>query len=458
MDNKYNDNMNPNEIQNSNEMNPMRDEQDKIIVTHSRLFDDKPASSNRGRNWSRGKSTFAAFMAGAVVVSGLMFASDKMNLFSNHALPLLNSVSAASSSTQNGGATTASLDMTRPNNISTIAKQAGQAVVKIETKVSKSKQQASSGNSFFDQFFKGNGGSQKQDSSSGTGDLQAAGIGSGFIFDSSGYILTNEHVIDGADEIDVTIQGYDQPFKAKLLGSSYDLDLAVLKIESSSALPTLAIGSSDDSQVGDWVVAIGNPYDFDYTVTAGLLSAKGREISIDDEQGTRNYKNLIQTDAAINPGNSGGPLLNMNGEVIGINTAVNSEAQGIGFVIPTSTINSVLDNLKNNIAIPKAASPYLGVSLQAVTDDMLSDLQLKNTDGALVADVQVGTPAFEAGIRTYDVIVSANNQAVATPEALTKIVQAAKVGDTMPVTILRNGQKQDVKVTIGDRNAKAQTK
>lgn len=458
MDNKYNDNMNPNENQNSNEMNPIRDEQDKIIVTHSRLFDDKPTSSYRGRNWSRGKSTFAAFMAGAVVVSGLMFASDKMNLFSDRALPLVNSVSAVNTSSQNGGATTASLDMTRPNNISTIAKQAGQAVVKIETKVSSSKQQASSGNSFFDQFFKGNGGSQKQNSSSGTGDLQPAGIGSGFIFDSSGYILTNEHVIDGADEIDVTIQGYDQPFKAKLLGSSYDLDLAVLKIESSSALPTLAIGSSDDSQVGDWVVAIGNPYDFDYTVTAGLLSAKGREISIDDEQGTRNYKNLIQTDAAINPGNSGGPLLNMNGEVIGINTAVNSEAQGIGFVIPTSTINSVLDNLKNNIAIPKAASPYLGVSLQAVTNDMLSDLQLKNTDGALVADVQVGTPAFEAGIRTYDVIVSANNQAVATPEALTKIVQAAKVGDAMPVTILRNGKEQNVTVTIGDKNAKAQTK
>jgi serine protease Do len=457
MDNKYNNDVNPNENQTSNEMNPLREEQDKIIVTHSRLFDDRATSTNRGRNWSRGKSTFAAFMAGAVVVSGLMFASDKLNLFSDSALPLASAVSAASSSTQNGGATTASLDMTRPNNISTIAKQAGQAVVKIETKVSKSKQQASSGNSFFDQFFNGNG-SQQDDSSSGSGDLQAAGIGSGFVFESSGYILTNEHVIDGADEIDVTIQGYDQPFKAKLLGSSYDLDLAVLKIESSSPLPTLAIGSSDDSQVGDWVVAIGNPYDFDYTVTAGLLSAKGREISIDDEQGTRNYKNLIQTDAAINPGNSGGPLLNMNGEVIGINTAVNSEAQGIGFVIPTSTINSVLDNLKNNIAIPKEASPYLGVSLQAVTDDMLGDLQLKNTDGALVADVQVGTPAFEGGIRTYDVIVAANNQAVATPEALTKIVQAAKVGDKMPVTILRNGQKQEVTVTIGDRNAKAQTK
>ncbi|RTE11775.1 S1C family serine protease [Paenibacillus whitsoniae] len=441
MDNNYNDN----QFQDTEKQ--QAEARKNIVISEPRFFEAKPQSSSRGTNV---KSVFAAFMAGALVVSGLMFTSDKMNLFTGGEHQTAASTAASASITNNGGATTASLDTSRPNNISTIAAQAGKAVVKIETKVKATQQQSRRGSSFFDQFFGQNDGSAKQDS--GSGSLQPAGIGSGFIFDKSGYILTNEHVIDGADEIDVTVQGYDTPFKAKLLGSSYDLDLAVLKIENSEALPALTIGSSDQSSIGDWVVAIGNPYDFDYTVTAGLLSAKGREISIDDEQGTRNYKNLIQTDAAINPGNSGGPLLNMKGEVIGINTAVNSEAQGIGFAIPTSTISAVLDNLKNGVEIPKAASPYMGVSLQAVTDDVLNDLQLKNTDGALVADVQLGSPAYAAGIRTYDVITAINGQATATPDAVTKLVQAAKVGDSLKVTIVRGGKAQDVTVNVGDRN------
>ena len=167
-------------------------------------------------------------------------------------------------------------------------------------------------------------------------------MGTGFIFEKTGYILTNEHVVDGADEIQVTVEGYDKPFTAKLLGNSYELDLAVLKIEGTKDFPILPLGKADDVNVGDWVVAIGNPYGFDHTVTVGVLSAKERPISIPDEKGTREYKHLLQTDASINPGNSGGPLLNLNGEVIGINTAVSSQAQGIGFAIPTSTISSVL--------------------------------------------------------------------------------------------------------------------
>ncbi|SDN92412.1 PDZ domain-containing protein [Paenibacillus sp. yr247] len=240
----------------------------------------------------------------------------------------------------------------------------------------------------------------------------ANGIGSGFIFEKSGYILTNEHVVDGADEIDVTVQGYTQPFQAKLLESSFDLDLAALKIEDDKDFPTLPIGNSDAIQVGDWVMAIGNPYDFDYTVTVGVLSAKERPIRIPDQNGTRNYKHLLQTDAKINPGNSGGPLLNQNGEVIGINTAVNAQAQGIGFAIPTTTISQVLDNLKNNVTIPKEPVPYIGVSVTNILNDWLNDLQLDSTAGNLVQSVSRRTPAFKAGIRQYDVIVAVNGEKI----------------------------------------------
>ncbi|WP_282935226.1 trypsin-like peptidase domain-containing protein [Paenibacillus sp. RC67] len=404
------------------------------------------------------KSSFAAFLAGAVVVGSLMFASDKYNLFTHSTAAAGGAPTSVSSS---GTAQTASYYNTATGgSIADIAKQAGPAVVKIETKVKVNNSRSNSmyNDPLFRQFFgnKGgssNGGGSDNQSGSSDGALQSSGMGSGFIFQSSGYILTNEHVIDGADEIDVTVQGYDTPFKAKLLGNSYDLDLAVLKIEGDKEFPTLPIGDSNETRVGDGVVAIGNPYDFDYTVTSGVISAKERPISIPDEKGTRDYKHLFQTDAAINPGNSGGPLLNMNGEVIGINTAVSAEAQGIGFAIPTSTISSVLENLKNNVEIPKEAAPYLGVSVQNITDDMLADLNLSSTKGALIADVQPKTPGFEAGLRPYDAIIAVNGTEIATADELTKTIQATKVGDKVKVTIMRNGNKQDVTVTIGDKNA-----
>lgn len=402
------------------------------------------------------RSSFVAFLAGAVVVGSLMFASDKYNLFT-HGSAAAGAAPTSVSST--GSAQTASYyNTTTGGSIADIAKQASPAVVKIETKVkvNNSRNNSMYNDPLFRQFFGnrgGGGGSSEGQSGSSDGTLQSSGMGSGFIFQSSGYILTNEHVIDGADEIDVTVQGYDTPFKAKLLGNSYDLDLAVLKIEGDKEFPTLPIGDSNATRVGDGVVAIGNPYDFDYTVTSGVISAKERPISIPDEKGTRDYKHLFQTDAAINPGNSGGPLLNMNGEVIGINTAVSAEAQGIGFAIPTSTISSVLENLKNNVEIPKEAAPYLGVSVQNITDDMLADLNLSSTKGALIADVQPKTPGFEAGLRPYDAIIAVNGTEIASADDLTKTIQATKVGDKVKVTIMRNGNKQDVTVTIGDKNA-----
>lgn len=166
------------------------------------------------------------------------------------------------------------------------------------------------------------------------------GLGSGFIISKDGYILTNEHVVSSADEIVVSLSGDDKSYSARKVFSDYNLDLAVLKIDADRNLPTLSLGNSDSTRVGDWVIAIGNPYGLDHTVTVGVISAKSRPITIENRQ----YKNLLQTDASINPGNSGGPLLNLEGEVVGINTAVSSEAQGIGFAIPSNTALKAINN------------------------------------------------------------------------------------------------------------------
>ncbi|UUZ80840.1 trypsin-like peptidase domain-containing protein [Paenibacillus sp. P26] len=413
------------------------------------------------RSGSSFKSLFAAFMAGVLVVGGLMYTSDKMNLFTGKGALANGPTSSPTVSQPSGGdVKPTALDMSRPQNISQIFQQASPAVVKIETKV-KAQSSRSSGNPLFDdpffrQFFGNGGGSQRPKSNSNQ--LRPSGMGTGFIFEKTGYILTNEHVIDGADEIDVTVQGYDQPFKAKPLGNSYDLDLAALKIEpvDGKEFPTLPLGNAQDMKEGDWVVAIGNPYGFDHTVTVGVLSAKERPISIPDEKGVREYKHLLQTDASINPGNSGGPSLNMNGEVIGINTAVSAQAQGIGFAIPTSTISAVLDNLKNNVTIPKEPSPYIGVSLRPIDQSWLSELKLDSTDGALIAEVQRKSPAFKAGLRQYDVITDVNGTKVKTPDDLTAAIKKLKVGDKATLGIVRDGKKSTVDVTIGDRNVDGQ--
>jgi serine protease Do len=409
---------------------------------------------------SAGKSFFAAFLASAVVLASLMFASDKLNLFTGN--PVVVNVGSSVTTNGSGGAgvkTAAVVDGVRPNNISQIAESSSPAVVKIETFVKPKSRSGNGGNSLFDdpifrQFFGGDGSGQTtpQQNDSNPQALQPAGMGSGFIFEKTGYILTNEHVIDGADEIQVTVQGFDKPFTAKLLGNSYDLDLAVLKIEGTKDFSMLSLGNADNTNVGDWVIAIGNPYGFDHTVTVGVLSAKERPIDIPDQQGTRNYKHLLQTDASINPGNSGGPLLNLNGEVIGINTAVSSQAQGIGFAIPTSTIQGVLDSLIKNVKIPKEPAPYIGVSVQNVLPSYVKDLQLENTDGAFVKEVPMGGPAFKAGIKTYDVILGVNGSKIKTNEELITKIKTLKVGDTVTLNIIRDGKKIDVKVTVGDKN------
>jgi S1-C subfamily serine protease len=404
------------------------------------------------------KSYFATFLAGAVVVGSLMFASDKWNLFSDAGVLSTNNSATASSVTKangnggNGGAATAALEsVVRPDNISQIVNNASPAVVKINTYAkANTRSRSGTSNDIFDYFF-GNGQRQQQPNSGGTNQRQTLGMGSGFIFDKEGYILTNEHVVNGADEIEVEVQGFTEPLKAKLLGSEYSMDLAVLKIEKQSGkeFSALQLGSSDDISVGDWVVAIGNPYGFDHTVTVGVLSAKERPIDIPDTQGTREYKHLLQTDASINPGNSGGPLLNLQGQVIGINTAVSSQAQGIGFAIPTSTVTSVLENLKNNVKIP---IPYIGVNIQDVPEEWVKELKLDNTEGTIVASVIQGSPASKADLQPYDVITEVNGTKVKNTEEFRNTIKSLKVGDKATLNVRRNGSTLTTAVIIGDMN------
>ncbi|PZE20351.1 S1C family serine protease [Paenibacillus xerothermodurans] len=409
------------------------------------------------------KSGFISFLAGALLVGGLMYSSDKGNWFTGTEGVLGSNPSASSGAGQlaasngsNGAVTPTAMDLGRPTNIAQIAEQSGPAVVKIETKV-KATTGGRSGSVFDDPFFRhffgDDPGARRPDGGDSSGQLQPGGMGTGFIFEKTGYILTNEHVIEGADEIWVTVEGYEKPFKAELLGHSYDLDLAALKIQGDKDFPFLPLGSPDNVAVGDWVVAIGNPHGFDHTVTVGVLSAKERPIAIPDSQGVREYKHLLQTDASINPGNSGGPLLNMNGEVIGINTAVSAQAQGIGFAIPTSTISGVLDNLKNNVEIPKEPAPYVGVKLADIDQDWLAELKLQSTDGAIVSEVERRSPAFKAGIRPYDVITAVNGAPVTNSAELVEKIKSLKVNDKADLTIMRDGKQETISVTIGDRNA-----
>jgi serine protease Do len=250
------------------------------------------------------------------------------------------------------------------------------------------------------------------------------------------------------------VQGTKKPYEAKVLGTSYDLDLAVLKIDGDGNFPSISLADSNKEQVGESVVAIGNPQGFDHTVTAGVLSATGREITIPGENGEkdRKYENLLQTDASINPGNSGGPLLNLNGEVIGINVAVSSDSQGIGFAIPTSTISEVLEKLKNNEAIPATPQPFIGATLQTVTPQVAQQMGTNVTEGSLVMEVLYKSPAYTADLRPYDIITGADGTNYSTADDLIAYIQKKKVGDKITLNVVRDGKKIDLPVTIGNKN------
>ncbi|MHB1043931.1 MAG: trypsin-like peptidase domain-containing protein [Eubacteriales bacterium] len=321
-----------------------------------------------------------------------------------------------------------------PDTIPDIVAKAGPAVVRINTTTERTATADPFFNDpFFRQFFGGQIPFRTQPQIS-------QGLGSGFIVSPDGYILTNEHVINGVDNIEVVVAGHNKPFPATKVGADHDLDLAVIKIDAGD-LPTLPLGDSDATRVGDWAIAIGNPYGLDHTVTVGVISAKSRPITIQDRQ----YKNLLQTDASINPGNSGGPLLNLTVELIGINTAVNAQAQGIGFAIPSGTVQSVFDDLVEKGGVEH---PWLGVYLQSATAETAKSLGLSGQSGALIAGVIQGSPAEKAGLMRGDVIVSYNGVAINEPNQLIDQVQNTVLGGQVEIKIIRNGGERTLLATI----------
>jgi S1-C subfamily serine protease len=267
-----------------------------------------------------------ALIAGSAFTGGMLMASRHVGAIHTATLADLQASQAQSSAVPGLG----------PETIADMVAAAGPAVVEIQTEETTQVENPFFDNPLFQQFF-GQGSSQPQ------AEVQQ-GLGSGFLISPDGLIMTNEHVIDGATSIMVTIVGQSQPVSATVVNSDTDDDLALLQVNVGSNLPYLKLGDSDNSRVGDWAIAIGNPYGLDNTVTVGVISAKGRPITV----GNHNYPNLLQTDASINPGNSGGPLLDLNGEVIGINTAVDEQAQGIGFAIPSNTAETLINSVNNN--------------------------------------------------------------------------------------------------------------
>jgi serine protease Do len=272
-------------------------------------------------------------------------------------------------------------------------------------------------------------------------EFKSSALGSGFIIESNGLIVTNNHVIDGADEIIVMLND-EHKFDAKVIGRDPLTDLALIKIDpKGQKLPTLELGDSDKADIGDWVVAIGNPLGLEWTITAGIVSAKGREL------GNGPYDNFMQTDASINPGNSGGPLINMDGEVIGINTAIIASAQGLGFAVPVNMLKELLPKLKSGVV----KRGWLGVMVQPIDEKLAKGFGLKDAKGALIADVTKGDPAEKAGIRAGDVVVAINGQEIEDSRELVNIIGRMSPGNKTVLTVLRGKKKKDITVILGER-------
>ncbi len=272
---------------------------------------------------------------------------------------------------------------------------------------------------------------------------KAVSLGSGFVVDPSGIVVTNNHVIDGADEITVTFSDGNS-LKAKLLGHDDRTDIAVLKVEPAKPLVAVAFGDSDKARVGDWVLAIGNPFGLGGSVTAGIVSARGRDIN----QGP--YDNFIQTDAAINKGNSGGPLFDMDGNVIGINTAIYSPtggSVGIGFSIPANLAKPVVDQLRN---YGRAKRGWLGVRIQGVSPDIAESVGLKEPTGAMIAGMNEGGPAEQGKLRNGDIVLKFNGAELKDMRALPRVVADTPIGKSVPVVVWRDGKEVVLSITVGE--------
>jgi serine protease Do len=273
-------------------------------------------------------------------------------------------------------------------------------------------------------------------------DYKQRSLGSGFIIDKEGYIVTNNHVIEDADQIKVKLYD-DKEFDAELVGRDSKTDLALIKIEGAKNLKPLEMGNSDTIDVGTWVVAIGSPFGLEQTVTAGIVSAKGRII------GSGPYDDFIQTDASINPGNSGGPLLNLEGEVMGINTAIVASGQGIGFAIPVNLAKGIVAQLKEGGEVTRG---WLGVAIQDLTAELAEYYGLEGRNGVLIAQVFKDDPADKAGLKANDVVTSIDGRAVSTGRELSQVIADTKVGKKTKISFVRDGEEQTVSVRLTKRD------
>ncbi len=283
---------------------------------------------------------------------------------------------------------------------------------------------------FFDRFFQG----QPQE------EFQRQGLGSGFIISEDGYVVTNNHVVEKATDISVILENGDK-YEAKVIGRDPKTDLAVIKFEPKGKLQAVKYGDSENLRIGDWVIAIGNPFGLGYTVTAGIVSAKGRSL------GLGAYDDFIQTDASLNPGNSGGPLFNLRGEVVGVNTAIVAQGQGIGFAIPMNMAHFVIEQLKDG---GKVVRGWLGVYVQKLTPELASSLGLDEDEGALVSDVTAGSPADKAGIKRGDVIVEFDGKKIDDISDLTTLAAVTSPGTEVDVKLIQDGKRKDLKVKLDE--------
>ena len=319
----------------------------------------------------------------------------------------------------------------------TVAKGVNPSVVNIST-VSKKKlvQPFFEFSPLFDDFFGGRGGRPQY--------RRENSLGSGFILNRDGYIITNDHVVRDAESIQVKLSN-ENVYNGKVVGSDPKTDIAVIKINAKEKLPVAVLGDSDKLQVGQWAIAIGNPFGLDRTVTVGVVSATGRS-----NMGIETYENFIQTDASINPGNSGGPLLNVYGEVICINTAIVAAGQGIGFAIPINMAKRVVAQLINKGNVTRG---WLGISIQPVTPEIAQSFGLKQPHGALVSDVMPGSPAAKSGIVQGDIITRFAGKEIKTVQQLQLLVADTQVGARIEVEVFRDGQTRKLPITIVSADA-----
>jgi len=328
-----------------------------------------------------------------------------------------------------------------PASFADLAEKLGPAVVNISTTKVTKRSGIPGGEMPFDRFFGNDEFFRRFFGDIPEQELKQRSLGSGFIISSDGYLFTNNHGVEKADKIRVKLST-GKEYDADVKGKDANTDIALIKIKPDKPLPVVSLGNSDKLRVGEWVFAIGNPFGLDHTVTSGIISAKGRMI------GAGPYDNFLQTDASINPGNSGGPLFNMSGEVVGINTAIVAQGQGIGFAIPINMAKEILGDLKSKGRVTRG---WLGITVQDITEEISANLKLKDQQGALVSQVLEGEPGDKAGLKSGDIITRIDGKVINNTKDLLNIVAGLKVGGKVQLKALRNGKEISLSAMIAER-------